>query len=450
MDIGLRLLVVLALVAANGFFAAAEYALVTARKTRIEALAAKGHWAALAVRRALDDPNRFISACQVGITMASLALGWVAEGTIAILIEEPLRAIVPANAAGITAHAIAVLLAFGILTFLLMTLGEQVPKMIALQRAEVTALICVLPTNLVGLLFRPFLLLLYGFTDLVLKALGLRWQAERHQAYSAEDLKALLHSSRAAAATGEDPETLAERALDFASLVARQVMVPRTEMAAVPADADVARLRDLMARHERSRYPVFEGSLDNIVGVLSAKHLVGVLPPTGSPEANGFDVRAHMSRPLFVPETMPAYRVLAAMKQHQSHLAIVVDEYGGTGGIVTLRDLLDRIAGEVRDEAELEPPTVQWLGDGSALVDGLALLGDVEEVFGVQLSDEDYDTLGGFVFGRLGRRAAVGDAVEVAGYQFTVQELDGLRVSRVRVCATPGASGGSDGADKEA
>lgn len=432
MDIGLRLLVVLALVATNGFFVAGEFALVTVRKTRIEALAAQGHWGARAVRRALDDPNRFISACQLGITMASLALGWVGEATVATLLEEPLAVLLAGQAVGITAHAIAIPLAFAMITFLHITLGEQVPKMIALQRGEAIAFFSVHPTNFVGLVFRPFIAALYWFTYLVLRLLGLRWAAEEHQAYSPEEIKALIRSSQRGRVAGEDAGSLAERALDFAKLVARQVMVPRTEMVGVSADVDLTQLRELMRRHEHSRYPVFDGSPDNIIGVLSAKRLVAVLP-TGEPTATKFNVRAHLSLPVFVHETMPAYLVLAALKQHRSHLAIVVDEYGATAGIVTLRDVMDRIAGEVRDEAEAEPPTVERLPDGSAIVDGLALLGDVETELLIKLVDSEYDTLGGFVFGRLGRRPALGDTVEVAGHRFTVEELDGLRVSRVRV-----------------
>lgn len=430
--VGLRLAVILALIAANGFFAAAEYGLVTARKTRIDALAARGNPAAVALRRALEDPNRFIFACQLGITVAGLALGWVAEATIVALIEPLLVFVVPQGFAGLSAHAIAIPVAFASITFLLMSLGEQVPKMFAIQKAELTALAAVGPVSVVGFVFYPFIALLSGFTTAVLRLFGLQWRVEKHQAYSMEDLKSLIRASRGGNALTEDPGSLAERALDFSALLARHVMVPRTEMVAAPVDITPARLRELLRRHEHSRYPVFEGTRDNIVGVMSAKHLVAVLP--GADSTEGFDLRSQMSAPVFIPEMMAAHRVLAALKLHRTHLAIVVDEYGATAGIVTLRDLLDRIAGEVRDETEeAEPPRVQRLPDGSAIIDGLALLSDVQEEFRIKLSGTDYDTLGGFVFGRLGRRPAVGDAVEVAGYRFTIEEVDGLRVSRVRV-----------------
>ncbi len=435
MDIGLRLAAVVALVAMNGFFVAAEFALVTARKTRIEQLAATGNGAARAVLRALHDPNRFISACQLGITVASLALGWIGEGTVAGLLEPVLEAIVPAGTAGVSSHAIAVPISFVVITFLHITLGEQVPKMLALQAGERTALLTVGPTNLIGMIFRPFISLLYWFTDLVLRVFGMRYKAESHQAYSTEDIKLIIQSSRIAGASAGDPERMVERALDFARLAAHHVMVPRTEVIAVPAGVTLERLAETMQRHQHSRYPVFEGTVDNIVGVLSAKQLAAVLAAAaadGVPHI-AVDVRANMSEPLFVPETMRVDKLLAQLKQHRTHLAVVVDEYGVTAGVVSLRDLMDRIAGEVRDEWETVEPTIQWLADGSAMVDGLALLGDIADEFGIPFGDADYDTLGGYIFGRLGRRPAIGDSVEADGRRLTVEELDGLRVSRVRI-----------------
>ncbi|HEY3118799.1 MAG TPA: hemolysin family protein [Chloroflexota bacterium] len=465
MDIGLRLLILVALLACNAFFVAAEFALVTARKTRIESLAAEGHKAAIAVRRAMDDPKRFISACQMGVTMASLGLGWAGEGTIAEWLEGALDGLVPAGVLGITVHTMAIPVAFATVAFLTISLGELVPKMIALERAESVVLVAVRPVTVVGIVFRPFIAAFYSFTDIVLRALGFRWAAEHHQAYSLEDLKALLRSSVGTALPGEEPSALAERALDLGTLVTRQIMVPRTEMIAVPAKADIDLLLDVMRKHQHSRYPVFDESPDNVIGVIATKQLAAELPelngrrrlaPEGKSQSaplmagdpdNGhtdvFNLRDYMSAPLFVPESMPAYRLLNRMKQHRSHLAIVVDEYGATAGIVSLRDLLDRIAGEVRDETDQEPPTIERLADGSVMVDGLALLGDVEAELNIELG-EDYDTLGGLVFGKLGRRPRVGDAVEAAGCRFIVEELDGLRIARVRVEAPEGSREGGE------
>jgi CBS domain containing-hemolysin-like protein len=431
MDVGLRLLAVVALVAANGFFVAAEFALVTARKTRIEQLAARGNRAAIAVRRAIENPNKFISACQLGITMASLALGWLGESTAAELIEPIFALALPAGLAGLSSHAVALPFAFALITFLHITLGEQVPKMLALQKGEPTALITVQPTNLFGTVFRIFIRLLEGFTELVLRLFGMRWQAEMHQAYTPEDLKLLIQSSRP---SGADPDRIVERALDFSHLAAHHVMVPRTEMVTVAADVSLDKLAATIARHGHSRYPVFEGSSDNIVGVVSATELAVAL--IESKDGSGsFEVRRRMSVPLFVPETMRADRLLAEMKRNSSHLAIVVDEYGVTAGLVTLRDLLDRIAGEVRDESETRP-AIERLPNGDVIVDGLALLTDVEDELSIPFGESDYDTLGGYIFGRLGRRAGVGDTIVADSRTLVVEEVDGLRVARVRVPAS--------------
>jgi CBS domain containing-hemolysin-like protein len=204
-------------------------------------------------------------------------------------------------------------------------------------------------------------------------------------------------------------------------------------MIAFPLNVTLDRLADIMERHHHSRYPVFEGTPDNIVGVLAPKHLVAALAKACLNGSVEFDIRRHMTAPLFVPETMHADMLLAEMKQRRTHLAIVIDEYGVTAGIVTLRDLMDRIAGEVPDESEVTLPMVEWLADGSAMFDGLALLSDVEAELDIEFGESDYDTLGGLIFGRLGRRPAVGDKVEAAGRIFIIEELDGFRVSRVRV-----------------
>jgi CBS domain containing-hemolysin-like protein len=244
-----------------------------------------------------------------------------------------------------------------------------------------------------------------------------------------------VRSSQASGLIESGPHRLVERALDFAQLAAHHVMVPRTEMIAVPVDVTMPRLAELMQHNQHSRYPVFEGDPDNIVGILSAKTLAAACAASWGEPEHAFDVRRSMTAPLFIPETMRADKLLAEMKQHRSHLAIIVDEYGVTAGLVTLRDLLDRIAGEVRDETEMTPPSVVQLPDGSALVDGLMLLTDAAAELGISFdeADWDYDTLGGAIFGRLGRRPAVGDSAAVGGHTLTVHELDGLRIARVRV-----------------
>jgi CBS domain containing-hemolysin-like protein len=420
-----------ALIAANGFFVAAEFSLVTARRTRIEQLAAGGNRAAIAVERAQRDPNRFISACQLGITVASLALGWIGEATIAQILTPVFDALIPHDIATFSSHAIASPIAFVVMTFSHITLGEQVPKMIALEAGEQAALVTVLPTNVVGTIFRPFIKMLEIETDLVLRMLGMRWHPESGHAYSREDLKLMIRSSRAAGALESDPDHLVERALDFAQLAAHHIMVPRTELVAIPVDISMADLASIMARYHHSRYPVYDGTLDNLVGILWPKDVAVVFAESGAGSPN---VRQLMRPAMFVPETMHADRLLTEMRRNGRHEAIVIDEFGAIAGLITLRDIMDRLAGEVRDEAEPSRPPVEVLPDGSILVDGLMLIKDLEQELGIDFGAAEYDTLGGFIFGKLGRRPVLGDTVAADGRVLVVEELDGLRVSRARIC----------------
>ena len=439
MDVGLRLLAVVALVAANGFFVAAEFALVNARKTRLEQLAARGNRAARTVLQVSEDRNartRFLSAVQLGVTVCSLALGWVGEFSVAEALEPLFALVLPAGApSGISAHAVAIPVAFALITFFTISLGELAPKMLALEKAEPVAMFSTPIVNFIAFVLGVFIRLLAGFSRQIVQLFGVTWQAELAEVYTPEDLKGIIRSSRTSGGISADPDRILERALDFTQFAAHHVMVPRTEMVAVPADVNLEQLAGIMERHQHSRYPVFEGSSDNIIGIISAKNVAPALVLSDRDPESGFEVRRYMTMPLFIPETMRADRLLSEMKRNRSHLAVVVDEYGVTAGLVTLRDLLDRIAGEVRDESEAEKPLVERRPDGSSLVDGLALLGDVQGELGIPYGETDYDTLGGFIFGNLGRRPEVGDSIAVDGWTLVVEEMDGLRVARVQVAA---------------
>jgi CBS domain containing-hemolysin-like protein len=219
-------------------------------------------------------------------------------------------------------------------------------------------------------------------------------------------------------------------------------MVPRTEIVALPHDISIDRVVETVQVHQHSRYPVFEGNLDNIVGVATAKRLLGAVAAAqqgGAP----FDIRAHLSEPLFIPESMRAYALLADMKRHRTHVAIAIDEYGSTAGLVTLRDLIARIAGELPDETEAASPDLRWLPDGTIVVDGLVLLTDLERELGIQFGETEVDTIGGYIFGKLGRRPQVGDVARIDGYLLSVEEVDGLRVAQVRATRDEDAAAGA-------
>jgi CBS domain containing-hemolysin-like protein len=429
------ILIVLFLIFANGFFVSAEFALVSVRATRIEQLAAAGSVTARLVLRAQADPNRFISAAQLGITVASLLLGWLGEETFARLFEGPLSLVLPHDVVWISSHGIASILAIVLITFLHISIGEQVPKMLALQRAESVIMFTTPPTELVARVFRPFITVLYGFTNVVLRVLRLEFKAEDHALHSPEELRLLVGRSARAGLLSPVERQLVERAFAFSDLTAEEVMVPRTEVAAINVDASMQEVVRTLRRFRHSRFPVYEGTIDNVIGVLSAKDLVGLRSAGQSQQTvASAGLRRLLRPPVLVPEGAEASEVLARMKAARQPLAVVLDEYGGTAGIVTLKNLVSRLLGDIGDEFAPAAQELRVLGDGSVVADGLMLIEDVNEQLGTHFDASEVDTLGGLVFARLGRRPRVGDDVDLgSGYTARVESLDGLRIARVRL-----------------
>jgi CBS domain containing-hemolysin-like protein len=433
----ISILIILSLVLANGFFVAAEFALVSSRPTRIQQLAASGNMAARLVQRAQADPNRFIAAAQLGITVASLLLGWLGEETFAALLHPLLALVLADEGAWLTAHGVASILALTLITFLHIALGEQVPKMLALQHAESVILIAAPLTDLIARLFRPFIAVLYLFTNFVLRLLGLEYRAEEHAVHSPDELRLLVGRTASAGLISPSHRELVERAIAFGDLTAAEVMVPRTEVVALATDTPMGEAIRTVLRTRHSRYPVYETSVDNVVGVLPAKSLLA-LAARGRLQHLGPDSAERLKRllraPLFVPQGTLVADLLIRMQAARHPLAVVLDEFGGTSGVVTARDLLARLGGEIGDEDDSPTHEIRSLEDGTVLADGLALLEDVNERLGTRFDAAEVDTLGGLVFARLGRRPRIGDDVELdGGYRGVVDRLDGLRIARVRL-----------------
>ena len=412
------------LVFANGFFVAAEFALVTVRKTRVDQLIAEGNRTARVVRRALGDPDSYIAATQLGITMTSLGLGWIGEPALATAFEPAFAFLGPA-VAETTAHSVAVAVAFGIITALHIVFGELAPKTVALQHPERVSLVVVRPLEIFKRMFWPFIALLNGMGRAVVHSVGLRAPSGHSLVHSEEELKMLVTASQEAGVIEEDEEQMLHRVFGFADLAAGQVMVPRTEMVALPVTATAEQLVQALGKGGHDRFPVYRRDLDDIVGVLQLSDLVG---PILRHEA--FDLAVFTREALTVPETMPADTLLNEMRARSTPFAIVIDEYGGTAGLVTFAGLMERIVGGI---GEGPGHRITVLADGSALVDGLALVTDVNEQFGLHIDEDEYNTLGGYVLGRLGRRARVGDRIDVERRSMRVDALDGLRVARVFV-----------------
>ncbi len=413
----------------NAFFVAAEFGLVSVRRTRVEELAAQGYPTARVVRRALDDPDRFIAATQLGITIASLALGWIGEPALAHLFV-PLLQFLPSSWIGTAAHSVAAAIAFACITFLHVVAGELAPKSIALQNPERTAFFVARPMGVIFQIFRPAIWALNGAGNGLLRLLGIRPASGHERVHSVQELKMLIEASQEEGVLEAAEEQMLRAVFDLRSSRAAEVMVPRTEMVCAPADATIEELADLAERTALTKFPVFEEDLDHIIGVVYLKDL---LRPVRACQSD-LTARALMREALFLPETVSVADLLAHFRRTRQHIAILVDEYGGTAGLATLEDLLEEIVGDIGDLFETPTSQVQHLPDGSALVDGLMTIDEANEALGLTLRDPFYTTVGGLVMGRLDRIPTVGDEVILEdGHRLQVEEMDGRRVARVRL-----------------
>jgi CBS domain containing-hemolysin-like protein len=437
-----RLIAILALVAMNGFFVAAEFALVTIRATRIDQLVEEGRAGAKAARAARGHLDTFIAACQLGITMASLALGWIAEPAMASLIEPPLEATLGIFAEA-AAHTVAAITSFLIVTVLLVVAGELAPKGFALAAPERVALLVAPGTNLFATVFKPIIWFLNVSGWIVLRPFGIKPAGEHGPVSSIEELKLVVMASREAGLLDEHEQQMVNRVFTLSNLTAKQAMVPRTEILAVDVDSSLDELVDIVQQARHTRIPVYEGSIDNVIGVLNVKDLFAYLRDRSRP----FPGSRRLMRPaLLVPESTRLDELLTEMRRTRTQIAIVIDEFGGTAGIVTLENILERLVGDVQSELEApETPEVVERPDGSFVIDGLMLIDDFNDQFGLRLEDDNYDTIGGYLFGKLGRRPEPGDEVTLPdGRTLQVEALDGLRIARVRV-SPPLVTAGGEG-----
>jgi CBS domain containing-hemolysin-like protein len=438
------LLGLVALVFANGFFVAAEFSIVTVRKTRIDQLIAEGHRGAHIVRRAVSAPDRYIAATQLGITMASLGLGWLAEPALARLLEPPLE-FLPGWVAAPTAHTVAIAIAFTLITAVEIVFGELTPKWIALDSSERTALWLVRPLEIFMRVLWPFIRVVHGAARAVTHALGFKGGDSRAMVHSEEELKMLVTASQEAGVLEEDEEQMLHRVFGFADLTAGQVMVPRTELVAVKGDTPLRDAVGQIARGRHTRLPVYGTDAYDVIGML---HVADVLRAVASPSGGSTLTAASLAREaLTVPETMTADDLLTEMRRRRAREAIVIDEYGGTAGLVTFESLMERIVGDIPGEWTPASERVSVQPDGSTLIDGLALVTDVNNQFDLHIDEDTYTTIGGFMLGSIGRRPTIGDTIEVGGRRMRVEALDGLRVAKVWLSKAAGKKRTTNEAD---
>ena len=422
MTLFLELVGVGALILLNGFFVAGEYGLVTARRTRIRELEERGNRRARAVLGIVADPPRFIAAMQLGVTLTSLGIGALGEQALAKVLDP------------IMASLLAFAIAFLIITFLHVVVGELVPKGIALQHSETVALAVSAPVRGFFVLLKPLIWVLQRSTELVLRAFGLEPPGGDMEVYSEAELKMLLSRSREEGEIEPQEQEMLYKVFDFADKEVSAVMVPRPEVVAISAGLPPEEALAAMIASPYTRYPVYRESLDHVIGILHVRDLFSAIVDRG---ISGVEIESMVRPTHIVPETKDLAALLAEFRRDNQHMAIVVDEYGDLEGIVTLEDLLEEIVGEIEDEFDLPDESIERLPDGRMRIDGTFPIDDFNEQFERELPIEDYHTVGGFVFGLLGRAPERGDEVEHDGTRFKVLEVEGSRIEQLEVELVP-------------
>ncbi len=424
-----------ALVAINGFFVAAEFALVKVRAARLNEMASGGRPLAKTALWLHQRMNRALSACQLGITMASLGLGWVGEPAIARLLE-PLFAKVGLD--GPALHTVSFIIAFTAITAAHLVLGEQAPKIFALRHAEDMTLRCAPLLKWFYLASFPLNVALDRSTAMLLRLFGVRGAGHEESA-SEQEIRAMLSIAHAQGDLTRSEHRMLEAVFDFDDRLCRQIMVPRADVAYLSSELGYDEVMREIGRSRHTRYPVCDGSLDNTLGVVHARDLLG-------PHDEGFDLKAIMRPPHRVPETSPISRLLRHFQASRQHLALVIDEHGSVSGIVTLENVLEQIVGPVQDEFDDEMPKIVPDGADRYIVAGGTLLATVNHVVGVDLASDQVDTLGGLLMQNLERVPRAGDRVELEGCTAEVLEVRQSRASRIRlILGAPGeeANGGA-------
>jgi len=432
----LKILAVVGLVLLNGFFVAAEFALVKVRDTQLEPLIVKGHRRARVTRRILANLDRSLSACQLGVTLASLALGWVGEPVFATLLAPVMDWLAVESPA--VRHTVAVIVGFAAITFLHITAGEQAPKWFAIQRPLPSSLWVAVPLDWFCRLTHPLIWVLNQSSLWLLRRFGVEQGSESELLHSEEELRLLLAGSQKRSDGSALGHTLVLNALDLGRRVVRDVMRPRQEIVSLNTESSIAECLDVAEKTRYSRFPLCEGGdLDKTLGAIHLKDLYSMRLKARS----GADLLPAARKLVYVPETTRLEKLLQLLLDRKLHLGVVVDEYGGTVGLVTLENVLEELVGQIQDEFDQEKPMVTKLGEQTWDVLGTLPLHDLEELAGEPLAEEGITTTSGWVTHRLGGFAKVGDVVILQRCELRVEELDETRVARLRLQRLPQSEG---------
>ncbi len=423
-----NLFIILFLLLANGFFVASEFALVSVRQTRISQLAKEGDSTAKITESALKELDKYIAATQLGITIASIALGWVGEATLAKIIH-PLFDFLPFVSGTIATHTLAVAIAFIVITFMHVVIGELMPKSIALQYPEKTTLLITKPLVLIAKIFTPFIFLLNGFGNWFLKLLRIPPAHPSHSVHTEEEINMIIEESYKGGVLNETENFILKNTLKFSDLIAKQIMVPRCNVVTISENIDLKDLDKILQENQYSRYPVHNGSFDNIIGILHVKDLYPYLRDCDE----NFSLANILRKPLLVPETMTTDMLLKNFKENKTEIAIVMDEFGGMSGIISLEDVLEEILGDVQDEFDDEEKEIKKVNENKYIVDGLLRIDEFFEFFEINRKEDEVETIGGFVQKLLGCIAKKNDKVCVEHLHIKVIETNGRRINKLLV-----------------
>ena len=433
-DILINIFVIAFLLFVNGFFVAAEFALVKVRRTRLEQLCNEGNSAAKRALKLVENTNKMLAAAQLGVTIASIALGWVAEATIVQLIL-PIINLLPITNASISAHVIAVPISFILVTYFHVLLGEQLPKCLALTHPDKMALWVSAPMDLFITLFKPFVWLLMISSDKLLCAFNVKTD-DASLVHSTEELDMLVDASYNEGVLNETEAEMLHNMFKFSDLMAKQVMNPRTDMICIPNDITYEELTAFALENQYTRYPVYEENIDKILGFIHVKDLYSL-----SMNKEAFSIEKLLRPILLVPETMTLDNLIIEFKNSHGQMAVVVDEFGGTSGLITLEDVLEEIIGDVQDEFdEEEEADIKEISENTYIANAMMRIDELVEFFDLDnslLEEDDVETIAGLVVKLLGRIAYVNDSVSFNGLTFTVIEIDGARVTKLQVYKEP-------------
>jgi CBS domain containing-hemolysin-like protein len=423
LPVWLNLVLVLVFVLLNGLFVAAEFAYVKVRVSRIDALAQEGNMRAKFAQKILRNLNAYLSACQLGITLTSLILGWLGEPTISKLLEPALSRIGLPDAA---IHTLSFIIAFAIVTSFHITLGEQFPKLYAIRQSEAVTLWTSIPVILFNKLMYPFIWSLNGISNWMLRKSGIEPENGHESAHSEEEIRLLVQESHKSGLIDKAEMTLMDNIFEFSETTAREIMIPRTEMVCLYANLSMEDNIEIAIQEMRTRYPVCDPDKDNIIGYIHIKDLF-------NPRDRIRDIRSVLRPLATVPESMSISALLANLQRKKHQMALLIDEYGGTAGLVTVEDILEEIVGEIQDEFDEERVSIEAKEDQSYSVDGLLLISEFNDFFGTDISTEEYDTIGGWVYSQVEIPPSNNDKIVFEDFEFVIEETDNLRIARVRV-----------------